>query len=143
MTGRRLRKKTKAKSCRQARRRQAVRLLCSLGVEVQLAAPPLPTKSAKGPDVERFIRLLETRCQEPALLDRLRKAAKQWSDNGGHLSRGLVTEGAEAQLVDKDGNWAIRGFIDVRKSVFPMTADTKVIFLTSFSRVKKLPEDLP
>ena len=100
MTGRRLRKKTKAKSCRQARRRQAVRLLCSLGVEVQLAAPPLPTKSAKGPDVERFIRLLETRCQEPALLDRLRKAAKQWSDNGGHLSRGLVTEGAEAQLVD-------------------------------------------
>lgn len=33
----------------------------------------------------------------------------------------------EARLLDKDGNWAIRGFIDVYKSIFPMTSDTKVL----------------
>lgn len=49
------------------------------------------------------------------------------------LEKRLVTilqgqlEDIRSALCDSDGNWAVRGFVDVWRRVFPMTADTKVL----------------
>ncbi len=82
------------KSQRQKNRRLAVQELNNLSTEVDLPAPRLPSKSATPAEVEKVIRLLEPRCQAATLFPRLRAAATQWSDNGGHLSRALLPEPA-------------------------------------------------
>lgn len=43
-----------------------------------------------------------------------------------NLIKGKIGD-IESQLLDADGNWAVRGFVDVYRSVFPMTSDTKVL----------------
>ena len=94
----------RGKASRFRLRREAVQTLNQLAADIALGTRPLPTKSARGREVERLIRALEPRCQEAELLARLRGAATLWQENGGHLERALVPEGTDtpAQVNGQD-----------------------------------------
>ena len=73
---------------RRKNRRSALQALNALAEEVQLGARKLPVKSVGQKDeaVEKRIRDLQRRCQEPQLFARLSAAAALWVDNGGATS---------------------------------------------------------
>ena len=90
---RRQRKKGKVPSekfLRLVRRRSAVSTLNALAKELQLGVEPLRVKERMASVITRRVRLLEPRCQDGNLPQRLRAAVEQWSNNGGKLTREVL-----------------------------------------------------
>ena len=71
-------------------RRAALLQLNALAEEVGAAAAQVDPRTAPAADVERAIHVLEPRCQQPVLADRLRTAVQAWVDNGGQLQAELA-----------------------------------------------------
>ena len=102
---RRLRAKTplRAEKCtRQARRRRALTCLNELAGELELGTEPLRVKERRASVVTRRIRLLEPRCQEGELPQRLRTATELWVSNGGKLMQGVLPPPAPADHAPLD-----------------------------------------
>ena len=102
---RRLRAKTplRAEKCtRQARRRRALICLNELAGEMELGTEPLRVKERRASVVTRRIRLLEPRCQEGELPQRLRTATELWVSNGGKLMQGVLPPPAPADHAPLD-----------------------------------------
>ena len=74
------------KNAKRDARRAALLQLNGLAEEVGAAAAQVDPRTAPAADVERAIHVLEARCQQPVLADRLRTAVLAWVDNGGQLS---------------------------------------------------------
>ena len=82
-----------ASNQRKSGRSDAVRELNMLADEVQVKeykVDMMSSLSATEPKVDRLIRILQPRCQEPSLHQRLRQAAATWVEKGGSLSQPLV-----------------------------------------------------
>ena len=77
---------------RQLLRRHAINELNKLGDEVLQGTMRIPAKTVVATDtrVERLVRALEPLCHPGPLATRLRLAVREWSDNGGCLSRPMV-----------------------------------------------------
>ena len=84
----------KAASARKvAHRRERRAALCDLNAladEVGAGAVQLDTRTCAPADVERAIYIVQARCQEAALAQRLRLAVQRWVDNGGKLEAQLA-----------------------------------------------------
>ena len=102
---RRLRAKTplRAEKCtRQARRRRALACFNELAAELGLGTEPLRVKERRASVVTRRIRLLEPRCQEGELPQRLRAATELWAQNGGKLLQGVLPPPATVCRTEPD-----------------------------------------
>jgi len=77
---------------RRNERHRAQKALNDLAAEVGATSAQIPVKEAKNAQVERLVRLLEGRVDVPERLERLRVAAKLWSENGGLFSKPLLEE---------------------------------------------------
>ena len=78
------------KNAKRDARRAALVLLSGLAEEVRATAAQVDVRTASGPDVEFAIHVLEARCQQPALVARLRDAVEAWANNGGRLQAELA-----------------------------------------------------
>ena len=88
---------------RQKSRRQALALLNTLSVEVQLAARPLVFGRDRHEQVEGRVRLLERRCHDATFRTRLRNAALVHTENGGVFSAEVALDG---ELVPDESAWS-------------------------------------
>ena len=82
--------KQKVKNDKRDARRSAVKNLNTLAKERGAASAQVDPKTATGGEVEGLIRLLESRCSETSLQQRLRAAADKFKSNGGTLLADLA-----------------------------------------------------
>ena len=78
------------KNAKRDARRAALVLLNGLAEELGAAAAQVDVRTASGAEVEFAIHVLEARCQQPALVARLRDAAEAWVNNGGKMQAELA-----------------------------------------------------
>ena len=77
---------------RQKQRRQALKELNALTVELGMAASSLRLERDEGSNVEKRVRLLQRRCPDASSLARLRAAAQRYTGNGGTFSAPVLDE---------------------------------------------------
>ena len=71
-------------------RRAALTDLNALAVEVGAAKATVDPRAATAAQVHRAIRVLEVRCRQPPLSERLRAVVEKWAANGGPMQADLA-----------------------------------------------------
>ena len=77
---------------RRAARRRAVKSLNALAVECGAEQAQVDAKEARPAEMERLVRILEGRMNDPTRLQQLRDVAKEWLAHGGTISKPLLEE---------------------------------------------------
>ena len=85
-------------NARQKFRRQALKELNDLTVELRLAARPLSLNQDNGTLVEKRVRLLQRRCPDAAFRTRLHDAAEKYKANGGTFSVPSPPQGGHLRI---------------------------------------------
>ena len=78
------------KNAKRGVRRATLSELNALAEETGAAAARVDGRTAQAAEVERAIHVLQLRCQQPQLANRLRSAVERWIDNGGQLQATLT-----------------------------------------------------
>ena len=87
-----LARRVAASNDRRDQRRTAAQNLNRLATELGVGQAAVDARAAPADEIDRLIRLLERRITSDGHLERLREAAKTFTDNGGLLSSEVVTE---------------------------------------------------
>jgi hypothetical protein len=81
-----------ASNSRRTARHEALKTINSLAEELELPTAALVQRTATAAAVEKLIRVLESRLSLASQLNRLRSAARLWSESGGRLSAPVLPD---------------------------------------------------